>query len=69
MTALSTTGWKAGGIHCTTVTVRFGDFPVRRVTITDRADGCYRNPGADRAPSHHEHWSTHWSGAYAGSVL
>ncbi|MEJ2091952.1 MAG: thioesterase family protein [Syntrophobacterales bacterium] len=25
MKALSTTGWKAGGIHCTTVTVRFGD--------------------------------------------
>ena len=25
MTALSTTGWKTGGIHCTTVTVRFGD--------------------------------------------
>ena len=25
MKALSSTGWKAGGIHCTTVTVRFGD--------------------------------------------
>jgi acyl-CoA thioester hydrolase len=25
MSALSDTGWKAGGVHCTTVKVRFGD--------------------------------------------